>query len=137
MFGLEIAKTTLDIAKGVNTTVWGGIESAEKVSIGVKTGLSAADDIIGTSHAIEDISCGTLDVIGSVSSTSGIVFARILGLKQYTSITVCCMLPWSKMLLQKIWYSLGLWNCRWVWFKRAGQIRFEEINFHKNLRIDL
>ena len=79
--------------------MWGGVESAERVSTGVKTGVSAADAIIGTSHAIEDISCGdyicgTLDVIGSVSSTTGIILARVPGLQQYTSvttsITVCC-----------------------------------------------
>ena len=54
MLGSKIAKTTLDILRGVNATVWGGVEGAEKVGKIVKTGVSGADIVIGTSHAFED-----------------------------------------------------------------------------------
>ena len=95
----KIFKTTYDILRGVNTTVWGGVTEAEKAGTIVKTGLSATDAIIGTSHAIEDFGCndavcGTLDIIGSISSTVGLIVGNILVTKHLTvitgSVTVCC-----------------------------------------------
>ena len=95
----KIWGTTYDILRGVNATVWGGVEEAEKVGKIVKTGISGADIVIGTSHALEDASCGdlvcaTFDVIGSVSSTVGLVLGNLPTTKKYTSITgsvtVCC-----------------------------------------------
>jgi hypothetical protein len=88
----EIAKTTLDILKGVNATVWGGVSASEKVGKIVKTGLSGADVVIGTSHALEDYACGDivctcLDVAGSVSSTVGLVLGNIPATKKLTVIT--------------------------------------------------
>ena len=72
MFGSKIIGVTYDILRGVNATVWGGVKEAEQAGKIVKTGLSGADVIIGTSHALEDFGCndyvcGSLDVIGSVS----------------------------------------------------------------------
>ena len=99
MFGSKIASVTYDIARGVNATVWGGVEGAEKVGKIVKTGLSGADVIIGTSHTIEDVSCNdyvcaSLDIIGSVSSAVGIVLGNIPATKHLTvitgSVTVSC-----------------------------------------------
>lgn len=99
MIGSKIIKSTLDILRGVNATVWGSVESAEKVGTIVKTGVSGADIIIGTSHAIEDVTCqdyvcATLDIIGSVSTTVGLVIGNIPATKELTtitgSITVCC-----------------------------------------------
>ena len=99
MFGSKIASVTYDIARGVNATVWGGMEGAEKVGKIVKTGLSGADVIIGTSHTIEDVSCNdyvcaSLDIIGSVSSAVGIVLGNIPATKHLTvitgSVTVSC-----------------------------------------------
>lgn len=92
MLGGKIAGCTLDILKGVNATVWGGVEGAEKVGKIVKTGISGADIVIGTSHALEDFSCndyvcGSLDVIGSVSSAVGLVLGNIPATKSLTSIT--------------------------------------------------
>ena len=92
MFGSKIGKITLDILKGINATVWGGAQEAEKVGKIVKTGLSGADVVIGTSHALEDFGCndyvcGSLDVIGSVSSAVGLVLGNIPSTKSLTFIT--------------------------------------------------
>ena len=95
----ESLKLTADILKGVNATVWGGVENAEKVSTGIKTGISGADVVIGTSHALEDFHCGdpicgTIDIIGSLSSGAGLVLGNIPATKHLTvftlSITVGC-----------------------------------------------
>lgn len=66
--GAEILKTNLDILKGINATVWGEVEEADKVGKIVKTALSGSDVVIGTSHALEDLSCkdyvcATLDIV--------------------------------------------------------------------------
>lgn len=95
----ETFQLTNDILRGINATVWGGLEGAEKVGTAVKTGISGTDVIIGTSHALEDFSCndpvcGTIDVIGSLSSSLGLILARIPVTKKYTtyttSVTICC-----------------------------------------------
>jgi len=82
IIGSKIMSATYDILRGVNATVWGGVEGAEKAGKIVKTGLSGADVVIGTSHALEDFGCrdyvcGSLDVIGSVSSAVGLVLGNI------------------------------------------------------------
>lgn len=58
----------------------------------MKTDLSGADVIIGTSPAIEDfgcndVVCGTLDLIRSVSRAVGIVLGNIPSTKHLTFIT--------------------------------------------------
>jgi hypothetical protein len=99
MFGSKIFGATYDILRGLNANVWGGVEEAGKVGKIVKTGLSGADVVIGTSHALEDfgcndIVCGSLDVIGSVSSAVGLVIGNISATKHLTlltgSVTVGC-----------------------------------------------
>jgi hypothetical protein len=99
VFGSKIVRVTYDILRGVNATVWGGTEGTNKVGKIVKTGISGADVVIGTSHALEDfgcndIVCGTIDVVGSVSSTVGLVVGNIPATKHLTiitgSITVGC-----------------------------------------------
>lgn len=96
---IKIIDTTYDILRGVNATVWGGVEGAEKVGKIVKTGASGADIIIGTSHALEDFGCqdyvcGSLDVIGSLASGIGLIVGNIPSTKHLTvvtgSVTVCC-----------------------------------------------
>ena len=92
VFGSKIAGATYDVLRGVNATVWGGVEEAEKVGKIVKTGLSGADVVVGTSHALEDFGCqdyvcGSLDIIGSVSSTVGLVLGNIPATKHLTLIT--------------------------------------------------
>lgn len=92
VFGSKIVGVTYDVLRGVNATVWGGVESAEKVGKIVKTGISGADVVVGTSHAIEDfgcndVICGTLDVVGSVSSTVGLILGNIAATKHLTVIT--------------------------------------------------
>jgi hypothetical protein len=92
VFGSKIAGATYDILRGLNATVWGGVEGAEKVGKIVKTGLSGADVVIGTSHALEDfgcndIVCGTIDVVGSLSSAVGLVLGNIPSTKRLTFIT--------------------------------------------------
>ena len=95
----DFCKISYDIARGVNATIWGGVEGAEKTVKIVKTGLSGADIVIGTSHALEDAACGdyicsTIDVIGTVSSAAGIVLGNIPSTKSLTivtgSVTVSC-----------------------------------------------
>lgn len=95
----KILTATFDIVRGINATVWGGVEGAEKTAKIVKTGLSGADVVIGTSHALEDAACqdyvcATIDVIGSVSSAAGMVLGNIPATKHYTvvtgSVTVAC-----------------------------------------------
>lgn len=90
----EIFKTTLDILNGVNNTVWGGVGEAKKVGEIVKTGISGADVVIGTSHTLEDLSCNdfvcaSLDIVGSVSSAVGMILGNIPSTKakSYTKIT--------------------------------------------------
>ena len=96
---MKTIKLTYDLLRGLNATVWGGVEEAEKVGKIVKTGLSGADVVIGTSHTLEDLGCqdyvcATLDVIGSISSAVGLVLGNIPSTKQLTvvtgSITVGC-----------------------------------------------
>ena len=99
VFGSKVFSATYDILKGVNATVWGGLEEAEKVGTIVKTGLSGADTVIGVSHALEDIACNdpvcaTLDVVGSLSSSIGVVLGNIPSTKHLTvvtgSVTLAC-----------------------------------------------
>jgi hypothetical protein len=88
----KIVDATYDILRGVNANVWGGAAKAEKVGKIVKTGLSGADVVVGTSHALEDFGChdyvcGSLDVIGSVSSAVGLILGNIPTTKHLTLIT--------------------------------------------------
>ena len=89
---VKIIKVSYDILRGVNAKIWGGVEGAEKVAKIVKTGVTGADVVIGTSHAIEDVTCqdyvcATLDIIGCVSSTVGLVVGNLLATKGLTTIT--------------------------------------------------
>ena len=89
---LETFKISNDILRGINQTIWGGIEGTEKVSKIVKTGLSGADVVIGTSHTLEDLACQDMncvafDIIGSVSSAIGLVVGNIPGTKGMTVVT--------------------------------------------------
>nr|QYB19033.1 hypothetical protein [Climaconeis cf. scalaris]QYB19120.1 hypothetical protein [Climaconeis cf. scalaris] len=95
----KIISVTYDIARGVNATIWGGVEGAEKATKIVKTGAAGADIVIGTSHALEDFTCndmvcGTIDVVGSVSTAVGLVLGNIPSTKHLTfitgSVTVAC-----------------------------------------------
>lgn len=99
VLGQKIIGVSYDILRGVNATIWGGVEGAQKASKILKTGLSSADVVIGTSHALEDFACndkvcGTLDIVGSVSSAVGLVLGNIPNTKHLTlvtgSVTVCC-----------------------------------------------
>lgn len=99
VLGSKIVGVTFDILRGINATVWGGVSEAEKVGKIVKTGVSGADIVIGTSHALEDFGCndmvcGTLDVVASVSSAVGLVVGNIPSTKHLTfvtgSVTVGC-----------------------------------------------
>ena len=65
IFGSKIVGATYDILRGANATVWGGVEGAEKVGKIVKTGISGADVVIGTSHALEDFGCNDV-VCGTI-----------------------------------------------------------------------
>ena len=75
--GRKIAGATYDILRGINATVWGGTEEAAKVGRIVKGGLSGTDIVLGANFAVEDFQCndmfcGTLDVVGCLSTTVGI-----------------------------------------------------------------
>jgi hypothetical protein len=99
MLGSKIIVVSLDILNGINTTVWGGAAQAQRAGNIVKTGLSTADAVIGTSHALEDFACndpvcGTLDVVGTISSVVGLALGNIPATKHLTfvtgSVTVGC-----------------------------------------------
>lgn len=92
VLGRKLVIVTYDMMRGINATVWGGVEEAEKVGKGLKTGFSGADVVIGTSHALEDFTCKdyvccTLDVVGSVSSATGLILGNIPATKHLTCIT--------------------------------------------------
>jgi hypothetical protein len=81
-----------DILRGVNQTVWGGVEGAEKTSVILKTSAAGIDSVVGVSHALEDLACQdyvcfALDVAGSTSSVAGIVLGNIPATKSLTVIT--------------------------------------------------
>ena len=129
VFGSNIVRATYDILRGVNATIWGGVEGAEKVGKIVKTGLSGADVVIGTSHALEDFGCsdyvcGSLDVIGSVSSAVGLVVGNIPSSKHLTvitgSVTVGC---------RSVRYYCKKYGTFWGCTVAAGQGIKEAIKF--------
>lgn len=131
-FGSKIIRVTYDILRGVNATVWGGVEGAEKVGTIVKTGLSGTDIIIGTSHALEDfgcndVVCGSLDVIGCVSSAVGLVIGNIPTTKHLTvitgSVTVGC---------RSVRYYCKKYGTFWGCTVAAGQGIKEAIKFTLN-----
>lgn len=128
-FGSKIVGVTYDIVRGLNANLWGGVEEAEKVGKIIKTGLSGADVIIGTSHALEDfgcndVVCGSLDVIGSVSSAVGLVIGNIPATKHLTfitgSVTVGC---------RSVRYYCKTYGTFWGCTVAAGQGIKEAIKF--------
>ena len=88
----KTVRYTNDILRGVNVTLWGGGENSKKIGKAVTTGISGVDIVIGTSHALEEFACndpicGMIDVIGSVSSTLGLILGNISVTKKYTIYT--------------------------------------------------
>jgi hypothetical protein len=66
-----------------------GVEGAEKTSKIVENGLTGTDAIIGTSWALKDLQCqdyvsGKLHIMGSISTTIGLVLGNIFQPKKYT-----------------------------------------------------
>ena len=129
VFGQKIVGVTYDIFRAVNASLWGGVEGAEKAGKIVKTGVSGADVVIGTSHALEDLACNdpvcfTLDVIGSVSSSVGIVLGNIPSTKHLTvitgSVTVGC---------RSVRYYCKTYGTYWGCTIAAGQGVKEAIKF--------
>lgn len=134
VFKWKIVGATYDILRGVNATLWGGVEGAEKegaekVGKIVKTGISGADVVIGTSHALEDFGCndlvcGTIDVVGSVSSAVGLVLGNIPATKHLTvitgSVTVGC---------RSVRYYCKKYGTFWGCTVAAGQVVKEAIKF--------
>ena len=129
VFGSKITGATYDILRGVNATVWGGVEGAEEVEKIVKTGISGADVVIGTSHALEDfgcndVVCGTIDVVGSISSAVGLVLGNIPATKHLTlitgSVTVGC---------RSVRYYCKKYGTFWGCTVAAGQGVKEAIKF--------
>ena len=129
VFGSKIFGATYDTLRGINATVWGGVEEADKVGKIVKTGISGADVVVGTSHALEDFGCndyvcGSLDVIGSVSSAVGLVLGNIPSTKHLTlvtgSVTVGC---------RSVRYYCKKYGTFWGCTVAAGQGIKEAINF--------
>lgn len=88
----KITVVSYDILKGVNATVWGGVEGAKKVSKIITTGLSATDVVVGTSHTLEDLACqdyvcASLDILGIVSTSVGMILGNIPATTPLTVIT--------------------------------------------------
>ena len=129
VFGSKTVTGVYDIVRGVNATVWGGVQGADKAGKIVKTGLSGADVVIGTSHALEDfacndIVCGTIDVVGSISSAVGLVLGNIPATKHLTlvtgSLTVGC---------RSVRYYCKNYGTFWGCAAAAGQGVKEAIKF--------
>ena len=129
IFGSKIVGATYDILRGANATVWGGVEGAEKVGKIVKTGISGAYIVIGTSHALEDFGCNdvvcpAIDVVGSVSSAVGLVLGNIPATKHLTfvtgSVTVGC---------RSVRYYCKKYGTFWGCTVAAGQGVKEAIKF--------
>ena len=125
----KILGASYDILRGINATVGGGVEEVEKVGKIVKTGISGADVVIGTSHALEDfgcndVVCGTIDVVGSVSSAVGLVLGNIPATKHLTfitgSVTVGC---------RSVRYYCKKYGTFWGCTVAAGQGVKEAIKF--------
>ena len=120
MFGKikEAGALTVDILRGLNTTIWGGTEGVEKASTIIKTGASGTDAIVGVSHAIEDYACQdhvcfALDCIGSASSTAGIVLGNIPATKSLTVVTGS--ITFTCRSVRYICKNYGLaWTCKVV-----------------------
>lgn len=125
---------TKDILKGVNQTVWGGVEGSQKVSSIVKTGLSGTDAIVGVSHAIEDFACQdyicfTLDCVGSTSSTAGIILGNIPATKSLTVVTGS--ITFTCRAVRYICKRYGLaWSCTiaYTGLKKGSRYVIEKIN---------
>lgn len=88
----EIVVLTYDMFRDLNQTFWGSKEKAEAGVKSIQNGITGADVIIGTSHALEDFACndpfcGTLDVVGSVSSALGLVLGNIPSTQHLSRIT--------------------------------------------------
>ena len=83
----------------------------------VKTSLSGADIVIGTSDALTDFDCNnyvcqSLDVIGSVSSAVGLVLENIPATKPLTSITSSVTVGWRAVRLRYYCKNYGIfWDC--------------------------
>lgn len=126
VFDSKIAGATYDILRGINANVWGGVEGAAKVGKIIKTGISGADVVVGASHALEDLAyndyvCGSLDVIGSVSSAVGLVLGNTKHLTFVTgSVTVRC---------RSVRYYCKKYGTFWGCTVAAGQGIKEAIKF--------
>ena len=111
----ESVLLTRDILRGVNNTVWGGAEGAQKVATSVKAGISGTDTIVGISHAIEDFTCQdyicfSLDCIGSTSSAAGIVLGNIPATKPLTTVTTAITITCRGVRYICKRYGLA-WSC--------------------------
>lgn len=92
VLGSKIVAVSYDILRGVNATIWGGVKEANKVGKIVKIGVSRADVVIGTSHALENLACddkfcATIDIVESISSVIDLVLGNISTTKHLTFIT--------------------------------------------------
>lgn len=100
---------------GVNARFGVALKAQKKLERSLKSG---ADVGIGTSHALEgkDVVCGSLDVIGSVSSAVGLVVGNIPATKHLTfltgSVTVGC---------RTVRYYCKNYGTFWGWTVAAGQ----------------
>jgi len=111
----ESVVLTKDILRGLNQTIWGGVEGTEKVSTSIKSGISGVDTIVGISHAIEDFTCQdyicfSLDCIGSTSSAAGIVLGNIPATKKLTTVTTAITITCRGIRYICKRYGLA-WSC--------------------------
>jgi hypothetical protein len=132
VLGSKIAGVTYDILRGINGTVWGGLEGAEKVGTIVKSGLSGADMVIGTSWVLEDFACndyicGSINIIGCVSTAVGLVLGNIPATKPLTVITGSVTLG-----CRSVRYYCKNYGTFWGCTVAAGQGIKEAIKFSVN-----
>jgi hypothetical protein len=103
---------TVDILKGVNATVWGGIEESKKVD---ETGITGMDIRIGAKHAAEDFACNdyvcfVLDLVGCTASRAGFILGNIYATKKFTKITSSVTLVCRGVCLYYKNYGT-VWGC--------------------------
>ena len=108
---MKLVKLTYDVLRGINTTVWEASPTLKKTEKIIKTGLSGADVVIGTSHALEDLMTQSVGLLTAFEACP----ATVTG-----SITIGCRL---------VWYYCKQYGTFWCYIIAAGQGIKEAIKF--------
>lgn len=100
MFGIKTAKATLDILKDILK----GVKATVLVQVSLLLTFWLLKDF-----TCKDYICGTLDIIGSVSSLVGIILVNLPATKPLTYYTFGC-----RLVRYRCKYLGGFWGCKSV-----------------------